>query len=106
MSDKKKMGDGGVDLKDKEDIKIQKPRKYKVVFHNDDFTPMDFVVIALVAIFRKSTEEAFRIMMNVHEKGRGIAGVYPKGIAETKIDKAMTFTKSMGFPFLLTLEKE
>ena len=106
MSDKKKMGDGGVDLKDKEKIRVQKPKKYKVVFHNDDYTPMDFVVILLAQVFRKSMDDAFNIMMAVHEKGKGIAGVYSKEIAETKSTKANEVSKASGFPLLTTIEPE
>ncbi len=105
----KKRSSGGVDLLDKEKEKhrVKPPSKYKVVFHNDDFTPMDFVVIALIAVFRKSTEEAFRIMMNVHEKGRGIAGgPYSKEIAETKVAKVIDFARQNGHPLKATFEKE
>ncbi len=98
----------GVDLIDKEKNKdnVKPPSKYKVVMHNDDYTPMEIVAAILISIFKKDHEVAWKLTMDVHEKGKGIAGVYPKGIAETKSNKAMTFTKSMGFPFLLTLEKE
>ena len=98
----------GVDLIDKEKSKdkVKPPSKYKVIMHNDDYTPMDVVVAILVSIFKKTPEIAVKLMMDVHTKGKGIAGVYPKGIAETKIDKAMTFTRSFDLPFLLTLEKE
>ncbi len=107
MSDKKKnLGDGGVDLKDKEDIKMKKPRKYKVVFHNDDYTPMDFVVILLAQVFRRPIEEAASIMMNIHEKGKGIAGVYSREIAETKSTKANDISKASGYPLLTTIEPE
>ena len=101
------VGDG-VDLIDheKEKDKLKPPSKYKVVMHNDNYTPMEVVAAILISIFKKGPEIAWKLTMDVHEKGKGIAGIYPKGIAETKIDKAMTFTKSMGFPFLLTLEKE
>lgn len=106
MSDKKKMGDGGVDLKDKEKIRVQKPKKYKVIFHNDDYTPMDFVVILLAQVFRRSIDDSFNIMMAVHEKGKGIAGVYSKEIAETKSIKANDISKASGYPLLTTIEPE
>ena len=68
---------------------------------------MDFVVIALMVIFRKSSDEAFRIMMNVHEKGRGIAGgPYSKEIAETKVTNVMDFARQNGHPLKATFEKE
>jgi ATP-dependent Clp protease adaptor protein ClpS len=110
MSGKKnKRSDGGVDLLDreKEKQKVKPPSKYKVVFHNDDYTPMDFVVIALVAIFNKSPIDAYRIMMNVHQKGRGVAGgPYSKEIAETKTNKANEFARQNGHPLKATFEKE
>ena len=106
MSDKKKVDDGGVDLLDKEDIEIQKPKKYKVIFHNDDYTPMDFVVILLTNLFRKSMDDAFNIMMSVHEKGKGIAGVYSKEIAETKSIRANDASNASGYPLLTTIEPE
>ena len=96
MSDKKKVDDGGVDLLDKEGLRVQKPKKYKVVFHNDDYTPMDFVVILLAKVFRKNMDDAFSIMMSVHEKGKGIAGVYSKEIAETKSTKSNDISKASG----------
>ena len=78
MAQKKKTdkdGGSGVDLLDKEKAKnkVQPPKKYKVVYHNDDYTPMELVVISLVAIFHRSNVDAFNIMMHVHEKGKGIA---------------------------------
>lgn len=103
---RKKSNDGDVKLKDKEDIKIQKPKKYKVVFHNDDFTPMDYVAKVLIDFFNKGTEEAIQITYNVHEKGKGIAGVYSKEIAETKSEKTNFLSKSLGFPLLTTIEPE
>jgi ATP-dependent Clp protease adaptor protein ClpS len=110
MTKKQDNHDSGSDVdlidKDKNKDKVEPPSKYKVVMHNDDYTPMEIVAAILISIFKKRPEVAWRLTMDVHEKGKGIAGVYPKGIAETKIDKALTFTKSTGFPFLMTLEKE
>ena len=106
---KDKKSGSGVDLLDreKEKQKVKPPSKYKVIFHNDDYTPMDFVVITLVVVFRKSPVEAHQIMMNVHEKGRGIAGgPYSKEIAETKANKAMAFARQEGHPLKVTFEKE
>ena len=91
---------------DREDRKVQKPKKYKAVMYNDDYTPMNFVVIVLTEVFRKSVDEAVDLMMDVHEKGRGIAGVYTKEICETKCTKAVQLAKSMGYPFLVSPEQE
>jgi len=97
---------GGTDLLDKEDIKVQKPKKYKVVLHNDNFTTMQFVVIILMQHFHKVEEEAFKIMLNIHEKGKGIAGIYSKEIAETKAERVKDLAKANGFPLLATIEPE
>ena len=105
----RKSGDNCVDLldKEKEKQKIKPPSKYKVVFHNDDYTPMDFVVVTLVVVFNKSPIDAYEIMMNVHEKGRGIAGgPYSKEIAETKANRSMAFARAEGHPLKATFEKE
>ena len=112
MSKKKrtdKGGGSGVDLLDKEKAKnkIKPPSKYKVVYHNDDFTPMDLVVISLIHFFKKDPKIAFDIMMQVHEKGRGIAqGGLSREIAETKCSRVVQWFKSQGFPLLTTFEKE
>ena len=87
-------------------IKIKKPNNYKVIMYNDDFTTMEFVVSILNFIFNKSYEEANNIMMEVHTRGRGVAGVYPYDIAITKVNKATSIAKEEGFPFKLTVEEE
>lgn len=106
---KGKKSGGSVDLLDreKEKQKLKPPSKYKVVFYNDNFTPMDFVVVALIAIFNRSPIKAYEIMMSVHEKGRGVAGgPYSREIAETKANKAIAFAKQNGHPLKATFEKE
>jgi ATP-dependent Clp protease adaptor protein ClpS len=92
--------------KEKKEIKIKKPNMYKVLLHNDDYTTMDFVVEILIKIFRKSPIEAERIMLDVHRKGIGIAGIYSYDIASTKIRQVMIMAEESGFPLKLTLEKE
>ena len=91
---------------DREKEKLKPPPKYAVVMHNDDFTPMDFVVDMLVVHFHHSGEVAARIMWDVHTKGKGVAGVFSKDIAETKVAMAMAEAKSQEHPFLLTVEPE
>lgn len=91
---------------EKTDIKISLPKRYSVIMHNDDFTTMEFVIAILNIIFKKSYEEANKIMLEVHRKGKGIAGVYTYDIAITKVNKAMSMAKEEGFPFKLTLEEE
>ncbi len=90
----------------KEKIKIKEPNLYNVIMYNDDFTPMDFVVNILEKIFNKDEIEAERIMYEVHEKGRGLAGIYPYDIAKTKMDYAMSLAEKHGFPFKLTIENK
>lgn len=87
-------------------IKVKKPKNYKVIMHNDDFTTMEFVVAILNIIFNKDLEEANKIMMDVHKNGKGIAGVYPYDIAISKTNKAMLMAKNEGFPFKLTVEED
>lgn len=86
--------------------KLKKPKHYKVLMHNDDYTTMEFVVYILMEVFNKSLKDANRIMLEVHEKGRGIAGVYPYDIAVSKIAKATVEAEKEGYPFKLTLEEE
>ena len=112
MAERKKTdkdGGSGVDLLDKEKAKnkVKPPKKYKVVYHNDDYTPMELVVISLVAIFHRSQPDAFKIMMHVHEKGKGIAQVgLSREIAETKTNRVVQWFREQGYPLLATFEPE
>ena len=86
--------------------KTQKPNRYKVVLHNDDFTTTDFVVDILIRHFHKQPPEATQIMLQVHTKGRGVAGIYPKDQAETKVAEVTAEAQRQGMPLLLTVERE
>ncbi len=86
--------------------RIKRPRKYKVLLHNDDYTPMEFVVLVLEGVFRRSKAEATRIMLTVHQDGAGIAGVYSREVAETKATKTVAMARKQGYPLLLTTEPE
>ena len=86
--------------------KTQKPALYKVLLLNDDFTPMEFVVHVLELFFNKSGEDAYTIMLHVHQKGVGVCGVYTFEVAETKVTQVMDFAKQHGHPLQCTLEKE
>lgn len=90
---------------EKSKIKTKKPKHYKVVMHNDDYTTMEFVVDILMNIFNKKLEEANKIMIDVHKRGKGIAGIYPYDIAVTKVSTAMAIAEEEGFPFKLTIEE-
>ena len=98
----KKSG-GGTDLIDKEDTKTNNhiPPKYKVIYHNDDFTPMELVTISLMEIFHHPLPKAIGIMETVHKSSRAIVGgPYSKDIAETKCNLVIQFFRSMGYPLL------
>ncbi|MBK7976000.1 MAG: ATP-dependent Clp protease adaptor ClpS [Deltaproteobacteria bacterium] len=86
--------------------KTQKPRLYKVLLHNDDFTTQEFVVHLLMEVFRKDFTEATAIMLHVHTKGVGVAGVYTRDVAETKLEVATKLAREAGMPLQLTLEAE
>lgn len=86
--------------------KVKKPPRFKVLLHNDDYTTMEFVVMVLMAVFRKSEDDAFTIMMAVHNAGVGVAGVYPFEIAEAKANQAMELARANDYPFLCTVEEE
>lgn len=86
--------------------KTQKPRRYRVVLHNDDYTTMEFVVHVLMKFFRKSYAEAHFLMLTVHTKGQGVAGVYPRDVAETKVVQVTQYARENGHPLLVTMESE
>ena len=86
--------------------KTKKPSLYKVLLLNDDFTPMEFVVLVLQRFFGKGQEDATRIMLHVHQKGVGICGVFTYEVAETKVTQVMDFSRQHGHPLQCTMEKE
>ena len=85
--------------------KTKKPSQYRVLLMNDDYTPMEFVVSILMGIFKKTQEEATAIMLNVHQNGIGVAGVYTFEVAETKVAQVLESAKRGGHPLKCTLEK-
>ena len=86
--------------------KTQRPSLYKVLLLNDDYTPMEFVVLVLQRFFGKSAEDATQIMLHVHQKGVGICGVYTYEIAETKVAQVIEFARQHQHPLQCTMEKE
>jgi len=88
------------------ETKLEKPKLYKVILHNDDFTTMEFVVFILVHVFLRSELEAFTIMYKVHNEGIGVAGVYPYEVAQMKAEKAMNLSRAHEYPLLCTVEEE
>ena len=101
------MGENQPDSVVKERVKTKKqdPTLFKVVLLNDDYTTMEFVIHVLEGIFQKSPAEAYRIMMHVHVNGRGIAGVYPWEVAETKVDAVTTQARDAGYPLKAVTEE-
>ena len=87
-------------------VDLEEPPLYRVLLHNDDYTTMQFVVEVLMVVFNKSMEEATRIMLNVHEKGVGLCGIYPFEIAETKVDTVDSLARENGFPLKCSMERE
>ncbi len=99
-------GETGTGLITKTRPKTKKPRLYKVLLLNDDYTPMEFVVYVLERFFGKDHEEAQRIMLHVHQKGVGVCGVYTYEVAETKVEQVMKFSRQNEHPLQCTMEKE
>ena len=94
------------DILVKDRQKIDRPKKYKVIFYNDDFTPMNLVTSILIEVFNKGLPEAQEIMMKVHKQGKGIAGVYSKQIAETKVETTKMYARGAGYPLHAQAEPE
>src|SRR5687768_9761491 len=105
MADYPEIIDGGEVLAETE-TKLEKPKLFKVLLHNDDFTTMEFVVFVLQYVFNRDETEAFTIMLKVHNEGLGIAGIYPYEIANMKCNKAMNLAKAREYPLLCTVEEE
>ena len=96
--------EGGTELLERPQTK--RPRRYNVVFHNDDYTTMEFVVEALMKFFGKSETESMQVMLHVHHKGWGRVGVFPRDVAETKASQVMDYAKERGHPLRCTAEPE
>jgi ATP-dependent Clp protease adaptor protein ClpS len=86
--------------------KTARPHRYRVLLHNDDYTTMDFVVHVLVTHFQKTSTEATHVMLQVHHKGAGVAGVYPRDVAETKVASVTREARDSGMPLKLSMEPE
>src|SRR6478752_3646603 len=91
-------------VKERVEHKTKEPALHSVVLLNDDYTPMEFVVDVLETLFQKSPSEAYRVMMQVHLNGRGIAGVYPYEVAETKVEALQSLAQEAGHPLQATIE--
>ena len=97
--------DGGVIVEEEEEVSTTNYPMWKVIMHNDPVTTMDFVVGILRDVFQKEGKTAVKIMMEIHETGSGLAGVYMKEHAEMRIDTTHSLARTQGFPLKCTLEK-
>ncbi|MDR0376815.1 MAG: ATP-dependent Clp protease adapter ClpS [Spirochaetaceae bacterium] len=89
----------------KQEKKLNKPEEFRVILLNDHYTTMEFVVEILMRIFHKNLEDANRIMMDVHRKGKGIVGIYPYDIAQTKVNQVHETAREHEFPLRCIVEK-
>jgi ATP-dependent Clp protease adaptor protein ClpS len=95
----------GTELVHKRREKLKEPEEYRVILLNDDFTTMEFVVEVLMIVFHKKREDATRIMLDVHQKGKGIVGVYPYDIAQTKANQVHSLARQYEYPLKCIIEK-
>jgi ATP-dependent Clp protease adaptor protein ClpS len=108
----KKPNEPGIEPAGQEEVatqtrrKVKRPQLYRVLLHNDNYTTMEFVVLVLVQVFHHTQEDAFRIMMHVHQRGVGVAGVYSFEVAETKATKVMQLARASEFPLRCSVEPE
>ncbi|HJL20356.1 MAG TPA: ATP-dependent Clp protease adaptor ClpS [Sandaracinaceae bacterium LLY-WYZ-13_1] len=98
--------DDGVITETRHEQRVQKPRMYRVLMHNDDYTTREFVVDVLRTVFHHSETEAVRIMLHVHYNGVGVAGVYTREVAETKIQTVEQLAREREYPLQLSMEPE
>lgn len=98
-------GDDQVGIATKTRAKPKKPSQFKVLMLNDDYTPMEFVVMVLKRFFHMDLEQATRVMLHVHQRGVGVCGIFPYEIAETKVNQVMDFARQNQHPLQCTLEK-
>jgi ATP-dependent Clp protease adaptor protein ClpS len=106
MSDQKQIQHTGGVATDEVKPKLKKPTLYRVILVNDDYTPMEFVVLVLQQFFRKGREEAVQIMLSVHTRGSGVCGVFTAEIAETKVRQVLSFSRDNKHPLQCTMEPE
>ena len=104
-SDRDGDGAGPVGIATRTRSKPKKPSQYKVLMLNDDYTPMEFVVMVLKRFFRMDMEQATRVMLHVHQRGVGVCGIFPYEVAETKVNQVMDFARQNQHPLQCTLEK-
>jgi ATP-dependent Clp protease adaptor protein ClpS len=103
-------GDGGEDTavvtRTRTEKRLERPKLYKVLLHNDDYTTREFVVWVLETIFHRSETEAVQIMLHVHNNGVGVAGIYPHDVADVKVRRVTELAEQNEYPLLTTMEPE
>ncbi len=97
--------DASVGIATRTRTRTKKPTPYRVLMLNDDYTPMEFVVLVLQRFFRMNMEEATRVMLHVHQRGVGVCGVFSYEVAETKVSQVIDFARQNQHPLQCTLEK-
>ncbi|MBM3779664.1 MAG: ATP-dependent Clp protease adaptor ClpS [Acidimicrobiia bacterium] len=90
----------------REDVAVERPRLWRVLLHNDDYTTQEFVVWLLETVFQKPQAEAFTIMMSVHRSGLGVAGVYTRDVADTKLQRTKELAERHEFPLRASIEPQ
>ncbi|MFZ5748137.1 MAG: ATP-dependent Clp protease adapter ClpS [Pseudomonadota bacterium] len=103
--DRENGGGTSVGIATRTQTRTKKPTPYRVLMLNDDYTPMEFVVLVLQRFFRMSVEEATRVMLQVHQRGVGVCGVFSYEVAETKVSQVIDFARQNQHPLQCTLEK-
>ena len=91
-------------VRERSDSRTKEPRRYSVIFHNDDFTPMEFVTFVLANIFYLNLNEAERLMLKVHHEGKAVVGNYSYDVALSKVSKTTSLARHYGYPLRLTIE--
>ncbi len=107
MSERRQQNDEelGVVTATRTERRLKKPKLYKVLLHNDDYTTMEFVVYILQAIFHRSETDAVQIMLHVHKNGLGVAGVYPYEVAETRVAQVESLARQNEFPLRCSIDE-
>ncbi|QKF82881.1 ATP-dependent Clp protease adapter ClpS [Halarcobacter ebronensis] len=88
------------------DLEVEEPKKFKVLLLNDDYSTMDFVIDVLTKVFRKNIDQATKIMLNIHNNGKEVCGIYTHEIATTKVAQVKSLAREKGFPLKAIMEEE
>jgi ATP-dependent Clp protease adaptor protein ClpS len=106
MAERDGQRDVGVVTRTKKKDDVQRPKRYKVVLHNDDYTTMEFVVWVLQTVFHHDEPTAMQIMLHVHKNGIGVAGVYPREVAEARVAKVDALARAHEYPLKTSMEED